>query len=199
MTGNGPGGGSHARRAARSRIPRPPRLSLVIAVVGLACGGERHAAADSVTSAAPPATPAPIVDTSAASAITSAPTASRDTCPLEGEWRPCSVEKRLMDAGYRAVRDGVSPTGVFPVEGVRYALGAVPLHVFVFTSAADRAKAVAAIDTIAVAHPGAPNPWGGPPTLIVSNNLAVVLVSDNGRQIERVQNAITAGLPRAAR
>jgi hypothetical protein len=37
-----------------------------------------------------------------------------------------------------------------------------------------------------------------PPTLITSNNLAAVLISDNGRLVERVQNAITAGLPSAA-
>ena len=38
-----------------------------------------------------------------------------------------------------------------------------------------------------------------PPTFITSNNVAAVLVSDNDRLIERVQNAITAGLPSASR
>jgi len=40
--------------------------------------------------------------------------------------------------------------------------------------------------------------WPLPPTLITSNNLVAVLVSDNARLIERVQLAITAGLPRAS-
>jgi hypothetical protein len=35
--------------------------------------------------------------------------------------------------------------------------------------------------------------------VITSNNLAAILVSDNGRLIERVQNAIRAGLPAASR
>jgi len=38
-----------------------------------------------------------------------------------------------------------------------------------------------------------------PPWFITSNNLVAVLVSDNGRLIERVQNAVRAGLPSPAR
>ena len=38
----------------------------------------------------------------------------------------------------------------------------------------------------------------GPAWLITSNNLVAVLVSDNGRLVERVQLALTAGLPSAA-
>jgi len=58
---------------------------------------------------------------------------------------------------------------------------------------------VAAIDTVTVAPRGGVVNWPMPPTLITSNNLAAVLISDNGRLVERVQNAITAGLPSAAR
>jgi len=54
-------------------------------------------------------------------------------------------------------------------------------------------------DTVAIAPRGGVATWSTPHTLITSNNLAAVLISDNGRLIERVQNAITAGLPSAAR
>ena len=37
--------------------------------------------------------------------------------------------------------------------------------------------------------------WIKPPTLITSNNLAAILLSDSGEEIERVANALTAGLP----
>jgi hypothetical protein len=71
--------------------------------------------------------------------------------------------------------------------------------VYLFKSAKDRETAVAGIDTVAVARRGTTRAWPLQPTLIRSNNLVAVLVSDNGRQIERVQNALIAGLPRASR
>ena len=95
------------------------------------------------------------------------------------------------------IRKGPSPTGIFSVAGTTYTLGAAELSVYLFRSAKERAAATAAIDTVTVAPRGGASPWSSPPTLITSNNLAAVLLSDNGRLIERVQNAITAGLPSA--
>jgi hypothetical protein len=115
----------------------------------------------------------------------------------EGAWRECSVEKRLTDAGYVPINKGVAPSGIFPVQGTTYALGQAQAYVYVFASAKERQAAAAAIDTASVSRPGAASPWSSPPTFIASNNLIVVLVSDNGRLVERVQNAIRAGLPSA--
>jgi len=95
------------------------------------------------------------------------------------------------------IRKGPSPTGVFGVAGTTYALGPAELSVYLFRSAKERATATTEIDTVLVARRGSASPWSMPPTLITSNNLAAVLLSDNGRLIERVQNAITAGLPSA--
>ena len=117
----------------------------------------------------------------------------------EGEWQSCSIEKRLTDAGFVPINKGPAPTGVFPVAGTSYALGAAQLHVYIFKSAKERERAVAGIDTTKVSRRGSPSSWPLPPTFITSNNLVAVLVSDNARQIERVQLAITAGLPRASR
>jgi hypothetical protein len=118
----------------------------------------------------------------------------------EGEWQSCSIEKRLTDAGFVPIKKGASPGGIFPVAGTAYALGAAELHVYLFASAKAREQAMAAIDTTTAARRGAPAPaWASPPTVITSNNLAAILVSDNGRLIERVQNAIRAGLPAASR
>ncbi len=116
----------------------------------------------------------------------------------EGEWQSCSIEKRLTDAGFVLINKGPAPSGVFPVVGTSYALGAAQLHVYIFKSAKEREQAVADIDTTTVSRRGTARPWPLPPTLITSNNLVAVLVSDNARQIERVQLAITAGLPRAS-
>jgi len=116
----------------------------------------------------------------------------------EGEWRSCSIEKRLTDAGFVPINKGPAPTGVFPVAGTSYALGAAQLHVYIFKSAKEREQAVAAIDTTTVSRRGTAATWPLPPTFITSNNLVAVFVSDNARQIERVQLAVTAGLPRAS-
>lgn len=116
----------------------------------------------------------------------------------EGEWQSCSIEKRLTDAGFVPIKKGPAPTGVFPVVGTTYALGDAQLHIYLFKSATQREQAIAKIDTTTVSRRGSASPWSLPPTLITSNNLVAVLVSDNGRQIERVQLAITAGLPRAS-
>jgi len=116
----------------------------------------------------------------------------------EGDWQSCSIEKRLTDAGFVPVKKGPAPTGVFPVVGTTYALGEAQLHIYIFTSATEREQAIANIDTATVSRRGTSSAWSLPPTLITSNNLVAVLVSDNGRQIERVQLAITAGLPRAS-
>jgi len=109
------------------------------------------------------------------------------------------VEKRLTDAGFVPIRKGVAPTGVFDVPGTTYTLGAAELNVYLFPSAKEREAAIGAIDTVTVVRGAGASPWSSAPTLITSNNLVAVLLSDNGRLIERVQNAITAGLPRAAR
>ena len=124
--------------------------------------------------------------------------AAAATCVSEGEWQSCSIEKRLTDAGFVPINKGPAPTGVFPVAGTTYALGAAQLHVYIFKSSKAREEGVAGIDTTTVSRRGSPALWPLPPTFITSNNLVAVLVSDNARQIERVQLAITAGLPRAS-
>ena len=117
----------------------------------------------------------------------------------EGDWKQCSLEKRLTDAGFVPLSKGASPSGLFTVPGTTYALGTSVLHVYLFPSAAALKKELTNVDTVAVARRGVTASWPLAPTFITSNNLAAVLVSDNGRLIERVQNAITAGLPSASR
>jgi hypothetical protein len=117
----------------------------------------------------------------------------------EGDWKQCSIAKRLTDAGFVPIDKGAAPSGLFSVPGTTYALGPSTLHVYLFPTASALKKEMAGIDTVAVAPRGATASWPLPPTLITSNNVAAVLISDNARLIERVQLAITAGLPSASR
>ena len=173
-----------------------------VAIAVAACEKQSADRADSSASsvAAAAASPARIDSARRAeSAGAPAPAATTPTCVSEGEWQPCSVQKRLTDAGYVPIDKGPSPAGVFPVPGTTYALGPAQLHVYLFKSAKEREQAIAAIDTTAVSRHGSAAPWPTRPTLITSNNLVGVLESDNGQLIERVQLAITAGLPRPNR
>ncbi|HUQ84208.1 MAG TPA: hypothetical protein VM076_23860 [Gemmatimonadaceae bacterium] len=177
-----------------------PTLALL---ASLACNRETGKAADSAASGSrPAAATTPRTDSSPAAAgapagTTAATAPNAAGCISEGVWQPCSVEKRLTDAGFVPIRKGSAPGGVFDVQGTTYALGAAELNVYVFKSAKDRETASAAIDTVTVTKTGGASPWTTPPTFISSNNLIAVLLSDNGRLIERVQLAITAGLPSA--
>jgi hypothetical protein len=167
-------------------------------VVAVACGRQESPRADSAAAAPPPAAATSRTDSARstnASAATNTPSAP--ACVSEGTWRDCSVEKRLTDAGYVPVNKGAAPSGIFPVQGTTYALGQAQAHVYVFASAKERQAAAAAIDTATVSRPGVAAPWSSPPTFITSNNLIVVLVSDNAQLIERVENFIRAGLPSA--
>ena len=172
--------------------------ALLIAI--LACGGESAPSADSAKSVA--ATPLPAItptsDSSPALTAGDSLAKAKAACLSEGVWQACSIEKRLTDAGFVPVAKGAAARGVFAIAGTRYALGPAELHVYIFPSAKERESAVVGVDTVTVTRGAGQSPWATPPTFITSNNLVAVLLSDNGRLIERVQLAITAGLPTAA-
>ena len=163
----------------------------------MACGGDEAPADSTATANAPPAAQAaaPRVDSNAPAAVAGAP--APPACVSEGAWQACNIEKRLTDAGFVPIAKGAAARGVFDMAGTRYALGPAELHVYIFPSAKDREAAVALIDTVTVTRGAGASPWSMQPTFITSNNLVGVLLSDNGRLIERVQLAITAGLPSA--
>ena len=193
---------SRERRTIRRFLVSSRGVRCWVAVVFVACQKQASDRIDSASSSvAPSAASQARIDSApgADTAHASTPAATTPACVSAGEWQQCSVEKRLTDAGYVPVNKGPSPKGVFPVPGTTYALGPAQLHVYIFKSAKEREQAIAAIDTVAVSRRGSAAPWPTRPTLITSNNLVAVLESDNGQLIERVQLAITAGLPRASR
>ena len=191
-------------RDARYHQPRALAWCLVAAgVVG--CEREQPQPADSAGARPASAVSAPTVRGDSPKTDGSAPTgapqavAINSACVNEGSWQSCSLERRLIDAGFVLINKGAAPTGVFPVPGTTYTLGAAELHVYLFASEKARETAIGGLDTVTMAPRGGVASFPTPHTLVTSNNLAAVLISDNGRLVERVQNAITAGLPPAAR
>jgi len=181
-------------------VNRAAALALAC-ISGLACDSGKKEPGDTVAAATrSTAAPTRVDSTAMASSPATPPNGPNAAagCVSEGKWQACSVEKRLTDAGFVPINKGPAPGGIFSVKGTTYALGAAELSVYVFESAEARASAIAAIDSVTVMKSSGASPWSMTPTLITSNNVVAVLVSDNGRLVERVQLAITAGLPSAS-
>ena len=121
----------------------------------------------------------------------------RSDCPHNGLWALCSVETRLRQSGFvvRKVPGKAAKRAGFSVMPTVYTLGKGHLEVFIYTDSAAMARDMAKIDTLTVGLPGTPSPWGGAPVLVRSVNLAAVFIADDGRQIERLTLALTAGAP----
>jgi len=167
------------------------RAGAVVGIAALACdgggsGGEPPA--ESAAAAAPAPAAAGVVGDS--------------TCPnLTGRWDECNVRQRLERAGLaprRAPAEVRQP--IFRVPGISYAIGRAELQVFLYPDSAALVRDLARVDTVHVQpRDGAPIAWSNMPTLMRSNNLAAVLLSDDATQVERVQLAMTAGLPAPTR
>lgn len=179
----------------RGMVAAATRLApLALALPILACGGGGRGASDSARVAAA-AESARVAAATAPSTVASGDT----TCPMQGEWRPCSVKKRLESAGLVPVAQPEPVRRPFlSVPGTAYALGPyAELVVFVYPSREARERESAPLDSAAAAPRGTGGDWKVPPTLMTSNNLLAVLLAQNEHLIERVGLAITAGLPAA--
>jgi hypothetical protein len=174
------------------------RCSVLVVVVALGCGGSRSddrsaGPADSVAATSPSAT-----DTATAETPRSTPTGTE--CPLYGDWQPCNLEDRLTRAGLVFERDEEPVRHDFlGVPGTKYTMHNAELQVFLYPNAEARKRDTDPLDTTAVAPPGKRVIWPQPPTLVVTNNLAAIVLTLNGRLGERIALAIGAGLPAAPR
>ena len=111
-----------------------------------------------------------------------------------GLWSIASLEKRLDLQGMVPRRRAEPVQHPFLAEpGTVYQLGNADLQVFIYESAAALARDVGKLDTAIVAPVDAPVAWPTKATLITNGNLAAILLSDNGLQIERVRKALMAG------
>lgn len=106
------------------------------------------------------------------------------------------MRQRLERAGVAPVRvPGETRLPFISVPGIRFRVGHDTLSVFLYRDAAALAKDVARLDTLRVQPRDTTVVWGAPPTLMTSNNMAAILLSDRPTQVERVRLALTAGLP----
>ena len=138
--------------------------------------------------------------TARATAADSAAAAARDTtaCPKDGRWRPCGIEDRLKRAGLVPhVRPDTTRLPFLTPVGRVWTVSKAELRVFLYDDPAQALREAQALDRIRVAPRGESYAWPVPATLIQSGNMVAVLLSQNDRQVERVQLALEAGPPQA--
>ena len=175
-------------RRAGAGVTPSVRLSLFAAAfcAAAACGDSSPATADTST----------VATGAQPSATTAAGPTAIDTCPKVGDWRRCSLEDRLENAGF--VVDSAPDTlrrEWLSVEGLRYDFSQGVLDVFLYPSAEAARGDAATLDSARAAPAGVTPGYRWPATLIVSRNVLAVIQTANGRLGERLQNALTAGLP----
>ena len=166
------------------------RFTFVVVAL-LACGGEEKTTPDSVASRA---FDAPAVSNASPDSTVRL---SNNPCRHTGSWEACTMERRLKQAGFVLKRLDEKPgtRAGFSVKPIAYSLGSSRLEAFIYDDEKALARDMALIDTVTVAPRGSPPAWESTPMLIRSGNLAVVLLTQNPRQAERVMLAITAGAP----
>ena len=118
-------------------------------------------------------------------------------CTLVERWDECTVIKRLEQQGLVPRLDTASHVTVagFSVPGRAVKLGRGEIVFFLYADSAQRVRDTARLDTLTAAPRGTSGTWSQPPTLVVSRNVAVVLLSRETNVRIRVTDAFTAGLP----
>jgi hypothetical protein len=135
---------------------------------------------------------------SGADAAASGASADSAACPKDGRWRTCSVVERLERAGLVPLaRTDTLRVAFLTPPGAGWDVARVQLRVFLYDDPTLARREGLALDPFTVAPRGQRHPWPAKATLVRSANLVAVLLSDNDRQIERVQLALEAGPPQA--
>lgn len=164
------------------------RAALAVALWAAGCArGDDDAARDTTAMVPPP----PAVAPSGAAARE----AAQDTVhAFEGTWDLATVEQRLADVGLQPVRRGTVERPFMGVPGSVFEIrGGGEVQVYVYGDAVARAQASDALDTLRVAPAGQAVQWRLPPTLIVSNNIAAIVLTNDADVRRRAREALQVG------
>ena len=206
-------GGGHLRGAlTRSRSAFYAPLLVACAVL-IACGGGRSEQRDAATSdgattageiaphdssgAAPTVPPNDAAGGSTSGRNVDSLVAAIQSCPRDGRWHPCSIERRLQMAGLRPVRsDTLTPIPSLSGEQMAWQVGRQSLRAHLFRSAREADEAFATLDSATAAPTGDLTTfWPDRPTLLRSANGVFLYLGGSDRQVIRVSDAIMAGPP----
>jgi hypothetical protein len=120
------------------------------------------------------------------------------SCPRDGRWHACSVERRLSQSGLRPVLEPDSTGGIPGVSGdaVHWRLGRQRLRVVLLADSAGARTAMGGMDSLRAAPLGdTAVRWPDRATLLRSANAIGLLLGGSDRTVERVADALLAGPP----
>ena len=109
---------------------------------------------------------------------------------LHPTWTPADLEKILRDGGITLVTAGQVKQPFLGPAGVRYQIGASELQAYIYGDAVALARDTDPLDTTRVAPPTMMISWRLPPTLIIDNNLAIILLTKDDKLRARVRAAV---------
>lgn len=125
-----------------------------------------------------------------------AATAAQVVATATGLWDEPHVVNRLVRAGLAPqAMPGEAPEAYWNAPVLAYHVGTATLFAYIYPDSAARRRITDGLDSLTLGPKGKPGSYAIPHTLIVQNNLAVVLVGANERKQEQVALAIGAGLP----
>ena len=114
---------------------------------------------------------------------------------LQPTWTVADLEKVLRDGGITLVSAGQVKQPFLGPVGVRYQIGASELQAYIYGDAVALGRDTDPLDTTRVAPPTMMISWRLPPTLIIDNNLAIILLTKDEELRERVRAAVKGSHP----
>lgn len=154
--------------------------------IATACGQQidKRARSDSEGATAAVVTAAPIVplrDTSGSGAI---------------NWSVGDLQKRMRDVGIDALPAGDVRQPFLGAPGMRFTMQDGELQAYVYADAGALSRDIDVLDTVTVSPPTMMIEWRLPPTLIVSNNLALILLTRDAQLRKNITEAFRPNLYR---
>lgn len=133
----------------------------------------------------------------AAAPNVSATSKPRDTVGsyLHPLWTPADLEKVLREGGLMPTNAGEVKQPFLGPVGIRYRIGSSELQAYIYGDAVAVGRDTDNLDTILVAPPTMMVAWRVPPTLIVDNNLAIILLTRDDKLRERVRSLVKKSHP----
>lgn len=107
------------------------------------------------------------------------------------QWTLGDLERRLRAIGLKPIATGEVGQPFLNPTGMGYRFQGGELQAYVYGDANALAREVDRLDTVKVAPPTMMIDWLMPPSLIVSNNLAVILLTRDADLKKRVRATIT--------
>ena len=111
-------------------------------------------------------------------------------------WTLADLHSALSKLGLNPIESGHVRQPFLGAGGMRYQLNGGELQAYIYGDAGAVARDTDRLDTATLSPPGVMIQWKLPPTLIVSNNLALILLTNDKELRARVRDAVKPDLTR---